>query len=53
MNLEYVRICVIRRVNQAEHAICIPMDAPQEYVTGQQVTHTHTPTDNNTHDTHT
>ena len=32
MNLEYVRIDGICRVNQAEYAICIPMAAPQEYV---------------------
>ena len=32
MNLEYVRIHVICRVNQAEYASRIPMAAPQEYV---------------------
>ena len=32
MNLEYVRIHGLRRVNQAEYAIRIPMAAPQEYV---------------------
>ena len=32
INLEYVTICVIRRVNQAGYAIRIPMAAPQEYV---------------------
>jgi len=32
MNLEYVRIHVICRVNPAECAIPIPMAAPQEYV---------------------
>jgi len=31
-NLEYVRIHVISRVNQAEHDIHIPVVAPQEYV---------------------
>ena len=32
MNLEYVRMHVICRVNQAEYATRIPMAAPQEYV---------------------
>jgi len=32
INLEYVRMHVICRVNLAEYAICIPMAAPQEYV---------------------
>jgi len=32
MKLEYVRVHVICRVNQAEYAIRFPMAAPQEYV---------------------
>ena len=32
MHLEYVRIYVIYRVNQAEHVIHILVVAPQEYV---------------------
>jgi len=31
MNLEYVRIHIVCRVNQAEYAFRIPMAAPQEY----------------------
>ena len=32
MNLEYARIPVFRRVNQAEYAIRIPMAVPQDHV---------------------
>jgi len=52
-NLEYEHVPVQYRVHQAEHVIHICAAASQEYVKDQQVTHTHTPTENNTPDTDT